>query len=183
MEHFLILRKNKKTLLAESFCFLVLIVQLEYMVTLNIFTMALRLILAMFLGGILGIERTMSGKMAGLRTYALVSTGSALFVIISQTLAEQMTLIANFDPSRIASQVLVGVGFIGAGLVIFKDSKLTGLTTAAGLWLVAGIGMACGFGLYKLAIISTLIGLFILVMWFIEKPLQDKNNDSEVNKS
>lgn len=144
------------------------------MITLSTLAMAARLIVALLLGGLLGIERTIAGKMAGLRTYALVSMGSALFVLIAQQVSSQSILNSNFDPLRVASQVLVGIGFIGAGLVIVKDSKLTGLTTAAGLWLAAGVGLACGYGLMSLAIIATLLGLLILILWFVEKPLQDE---------
>lgn len=136
--------------------------------------MTTRLVIALLLGGLLGIERTIAGKMAGLRTYALVSMGSALFVLIAQQVAAQSTFGLNFDPLRVASQVLVGIGFIGAGLVMVKDYKLTGLTTAAGLWLAAGVGLACGYGLISLAVISTLLGLLILILWFAEKPLQDE---------
>jgi len=144
------------------------------MVELTILNITLRLILAMVLGGLLGIERTVAGKMAGLRTYALVSLGSALFVVISQLVIEQSVFWGTFDPLRVASQVLVGIGFIGAGLVIYKDSKLTGLTTAAGLWLAAGVGLACGFGLVDVAIVATMLGLLILILWFVERPFQEK---------
>ncbi|MFA6416052.1 MAG: MgtC/SapB family protein [Candidatus Paceibacterota bacterium] len=147
------------------------------MITLSTFAMAIRLVAALLLGGLLGVERTMAGKMAGLRTYALVSMGSALFVIIAQQVTALSVFNGNADPLRVASQVLVGIGFIGAGLVMVKDSKLTGLTTAAGLWLAAGVGLACGYGLISLAIISTMLGLLVLVSWFLEKPLLKNDID------
>jgi putative Mg2+ transporter-C (MgtC) family protein len=132
----------------------------------------IRLLLAIILGGALGIERSMAGKTAGMRTYSIVSMGAAMFVIISNIISLQYVNF-NFDPLRMASQVIVGIGFIGAGLIIFREEKVSGLTTAAGLWVSAGIGMATGFGLYILAIIATVLTLFIfIVLWFVEKKIQ-----------
>ncbi|MEK7576024.1 MAG: MgtC/SapB family protein [Patescibacteria group bacterium] len=136
---------------------------------LEIFT---RLLLAIILGGALGIERSMAGKTAGMRTYSIVSMGAAMFVIISNIVSLQYVNF-SFDPLRMASQVIVGIGFIGAGLIIFREEKISGLTTAAGLWVSAGIGMATGFGLYALAIIATALTLFIFIaLWFVEKKIQ-----------
>ncbi len=132
----------------------------------------IRLVIAVALGGLVGIERTLAGKAAGMRTYALVSMGSALFIIISVLVSAQLLGSTNFDPLRIASQVLVGIGFIGAGLVFHnnRDMRTSGLTSAAGLWVSAGIGMASGFGLYSLAIIASLLTIIVFtVLWFIEK--------------
>jgi len=127
------------------------------------------LILAAVLGMVLGAERVIVGKMAGMRTYALVSMGAALFVTVSLVMTEQYLGLVNFDPLRVASQIVVGIGFIGAGLIIFKDSHLSGLTTAAGLWVAAGIGMACGFGLYSIAIFATVLTLLMFsAVWYIE---------------
>lgn len=129
-----------------------------------------RLLIAMVLGVLLGIERAVAGKTAGVRTYALVSIGAALFVIISLIVSGWYLGEVSFDPLRMASQIVVGIGFLGAGLIVFKESHLSGLTTAAGLWVAAGIGMASGFGLFLLALIATLITLFIFtVMWFVEE--------------
>ncbi len=126
----------------------------------------LRLGAAMLCGVILGTERILANKTAGMRTYALVSLGSALFVIISQYVSAQATDMYNFDPLRMASQVIVGIGFLGAGLIMVKDNHMTGITTAAGIWVAAGIGIACGFGLFQLALISTFFTLFIFVVLF-----------------
>lgn len=120
-----------------------------------------RLISAMLLGSLLGIERLFAGKTAGMRTYALVSMGSAVFVLVQLTVSEWYVERTSFDPLRMASQIVVGVGFLGAGLIIFKDRMVRGLTTAAGLWLAAGIGMSVGFGLYHIAILTTLLTLFV----------------------
>lgn len=134
--------------------------------------LAVRLLAAMFFGMTLGIERAVAGKTAGVRTYALVSMGAALFVVISVIVAGWYDADGTMpiDPLRMASQVVLGVGFLGAGLIIFKGSHISGLTTAAGLWVAAGIGMAAGFGLFLPALIATLITLFIFTaMWFIEE--------------
>ena len=132
----------------------------------------IRLVVAVLLGGFVGVERTLAGKTAGMRTYALVSMGSALFIIISQVVMFTLANPLSLDPLRMASQILVGIGFIGAGLVFHnnKDMKTSGLTSAAGLWVAAGIGMACGFGLYIIGMIASLLTLLIFtIMWYVEK--------------
>jgi putative Mg2+ transporter-C (MgtC) family protein len=132
----------------------------------------LKLSAAMGFGMLIGAERLLMHKEAGMKTHALVAVGSAVFIIISEMLALKYSS-ANFDPSRIASQIIVGIGFLGAGSIIFKGSRLQGLTTAGGLWVTAGIGMAAGFGLYSLAGITTVLVLLILVaMNIIEKPIR-----------
>jgi len=134
-----------------------------------------RLLVALGLGLLIGLERVLVQKEAGMKTHALVSLGSAIFVIISEVLALKYGSQANFDPSRIASQVIVGIGFLGAGSIMLQGSRLLGLTTAGGLWVTAGIGMAAGFGFYSLAIIATVLVLFILVLVFmIEEPIRKK---------
>ncbi len=132
----------------------------------------IRLLIAIFLGGLVGIERTLAGKTAGIRTYALVSMGSALFVLISQLVSAQFITLTNFDPLRMASQILVGIGFIGAGLVFHnhKEMRSSGLTSAAGLWVSAGIGMSAGFGLYTLSVIAAILTVFIFtILWYVQK--------------
>ena len=119
------------------------------------FDMVVKLIVALALGLIVGIEREFVGKEAGTKTYSLVTLGAALFTILSFD--------PNFpDPSRIIAQIITGIGFIGAGLIIFHENKIHGLTTAAGLWTMAGVGVAAGMGYYFLAIVSALLVLFIL---------------------
>jgi len=130
-----------------------------------------QLALATFLGVLIGVERELARKTAGMRTFALVSLGSALFTIISQ-LAFGGFVGTSFDPSRIASQVVVGIGFIGAGSIIFSRSRIRGLTTAAGLWVSAAIGMAVAYKMYSIAIFTTLVTIFVLVfLWFIEQKI------------
>lgn len=125
-------------------------------------SMIYRLILAAALGIVLGIEREYVGKSAGMRTYMLVSFGSALFTILSAEGFNNYLGITNFDPSRIISQIVMGVGFIGAGLIIFQENKIRGLTTAAEMWAVAAIGVAVGLQFYTIAIFSTILILLIL---------------------
>ncbi len=133
----------------------------------------LRLFVALALGMIIGTERVWAHKTAGMRTYALVSMGSALFVIISNEMVNYYANFSGMNPLMIVSQIVVGVGFIGAGLIFTKDSKLVGLTTATGLWVAAGIGMAAGLGLFIISIIATILTLFIfIVLWFIEERIK-----------
>jgi putative Mg2+ transporter-C (MgtC) family protein len=119
----------------------------------------LGVILATILGGIIGLEREFHGKAAGLRTNLLICLGAAAFTIISK----QMTAGTNDSMTRIAAQIVTGVGFLGAGAIIQDTGGIHGLTTAATIWLVASIGMACGAGLYRLAILVTIIAIFVLI--------------------
>ena len=129
-----------------------------------------RLTVAVLLGLTVGAERSRVGKRAGMRTYALVSLGAALFIIMSGEVAFKYAETFTFDPLRTASQLVVGIGFLGAGVIFVQREILTGLTTAAGLWVVAGIGAACGFGLWPIAVYSTFLSLFIFEgLWYIEE--------------
>jgi putative Mg2+ transporter-C (MgtC) family protein len=133
----------------------------------------IRITVAMFLGITLGAERIMARKTAGMRTYALVSMGAAVFVILSMIVADLYIDNTSVGPLRAMSQVIVGIGFIGAGLIIFKGDTISGLTTAAGLWVAAGIGMASGYGLYSIAIFITILTLFIFtVLWRLENKVK-----------
>ena len=128
---------------------------------------------AIGLGSVIGLERTFAGKGAGMRTYAMVSLGAAIFIIISETVLSQFPDQALANPLLVASAIITGIGFIGAGLMMSKDHKITGLTTAAGLWIAAGVGMASGFGLFNLATVATVAGLLVFtVLWFIENFLK-----------
>ncbi len=131
-----------------------------------------RLGFAMLLGMAIGAERIIAHKTAGMRTYSLVAMGSALFVIISEMIIEMHPGLDN-NPAQIPSLVISGVGFLGTGLMIWKDSKLFGLTTATSIWVAAGIGIACGFGFFELAVLATILTLFIfVVLWFLEYKLR-----------
>ena len=128
-----------------------------------------RLVLAVLLGAFVGFEREYFGKAAGLRTFSLVSLGSCLFTILSlagfQEIAAQTG--AVIDPSRIAAQVVVGIGFLGAGLIIFRGFRVEGLTTAAGLWVSAAIGMSVGVGMYLLAVVTSV--LMVIIFFFLKR--------------
>src|SRR3954468_19719662 len=113
----------------------------------------LRLLLACFLGGIIGLERELKHKPAGLRTNMFICFGSAMFTILSVELASQY----SGDHTRIAAQIVPGIGFIGAGSILHARGSVTGLTTAATLFVVASIGMAVGGGLYLPAVFATLV--------------------------
>ena len=131
----------------------------------------LRLFLAGIMGAIIGLDREYRAKEAGYRTHFLVSLGSALIMIVSQHGFGEIldTPNVNLDPSRIASQVVTGIGFIGAGTIILHKQIVRGLTTAAGIWATSGIGLAIGAGMYTLGIsatVLTLIGLEVLSFLF-----------------
>ncbi len=131
----------------------------------------LRLFIAGILGSIIGLDREYRAKEAGYRTHFLVSLGSALIMIVSQHgFGEILDMPnVNLDPSRIASQVVTGIGFIGAGTIILHKQIVRGLTTAAGVWATSGIGLAIGAGMYELGIsatILTLVGLEVLSFLF-----------------
>jgi len=138
----------------------------------------LKLIVAAGLGMLVGLERILVHKEAGMKTHALVSLGAAVFIVVSEMIAVKYAIIGGLDPSRVASQIIVGIGFLGAGSIILQGNRLSGLTTASGLWVTAGIGMAAGFGFYSLAVMTTVLVLFILVVVYLfEKPIR-KISDS-----
>ena len=119
----------------------------------------LRLVLAGLLGGIIGYEREIRAKGAGIRTHFLVALASALFMLVSQYGFEGTD---RFDAARIAAQVVSGVGFIGAGIIIFQKNSVRGLTTAAGLWVTSAIGLSIASGMYVLALVTTALVLICL---------------------
>ena len=120
-----------------------------------------RLLLAALLGGIVGYEREHKGKAAGLRTHMLVAMGAALFVLVPERGGMDIA-----DMSRVIQGVVAGVGFLGAGAIIKRHSEeqVQGLTTAAGIWMTAAIGVACGLGREAIALLATLLAIVILVM-------------------
>ena len=128
-----------------------------------------KLLLAAFLGGMIGLEREIHGRPAGFRTHLLVSLGSCLFVVTS---IQFYLLYGNFsgsqpvgiDPGRIAAQVVTGIGFLGAGAIIRERFSIRGLTTAACLWIAAAIGLACGVGLFGISLLVTVISLASLLL-------------------
>ena len=121
-------------------------------------TLLLRVVPAVLLSAVLGWQRQRLGKWAGIRTYALVGGGSAIFTVLS------MTALGSIDPGRVASNIVTGIGFLGAGTILHKADRVEGLTTAAGLWMVAAIGMSVGVGYYVLATAVTALALLIFVL-------------------
>ena len=143
-------------------------------------SLLIKLVLATMVGAIIGLERTFVGKAAGFRTFALISLGSCLFTILSI-----YGFSGTIDTARVASNIVVGIGFLGAGLIIFHESKIKGLTTAAGLWTTAALGMAIGIGFYKLVIFAAILVFITLnvlakfetkIINLEQKRNQDKNN-------
>lgn len=119
--------------------------------------MIIRLMLAAFLGGAVGIEREISSKAAGFRTHILVCIGSCLIMLTSMHMFDIYRGVTSVDPGRIAAQVVSGIGFLGAGTIIRSRASVFGLTTAASLWSVAGIGLAVGSGLFIVSIFTTVL--------------------------
>ncbi len=129
-----------------------------------------RLFVAVILGGLIGLERQLAGKTAGLRTFSLISLGSALLAIVSFLLEKQYA--PNFNIAILPSQIIGGIGFIGAGIIIFHGIHPMGITTAAGLIVSAVVGMATGFGFYAIAAFTTLLTILIFVaLWFFEEKI------------
>lgn len=130
---------------------------------------AFQLVLATVLGGLLGFERKRKGKDAGLQTYSLVTLGACVFTLINNALfiffSDKPGSV--IDPARIILAVATGIGFIGAGMVIYKKSHVEGVTTAAGLWITASIGVAVGIKFYFLAVAATILAF--IVFFFFEK--------------
>lgn len=130
----------------------------------------LRIFIAGLLGGLIGFEREFRAKEAGVRTHFVVALGSALFMIISQ-----FAFTGRYDAARVAAQVVSGIGFIGAGVIIFQKNAIRGVTTAAGLWVAAAIGLSCGAAMYSVAIAATLMTIFVLeTMHFVTRKYGDR---------
>jgi putative Mg2+ transporter-C (MgtC) family protein len=135
--------------------------------TLNWDESLLRLALAAVLGGLIGVERELREREAGLRTHLLVALGSALFTIVGaygfHAFLDSGASVVRADPTRIAAQIVTGIGFLGAGAIIRQGLSVRGLTTAATLWVVAAVGLACGAGYYSAAVITT--GLVLVALY------------------
>jgi putative Mg2+ transporter-C (MgtC) family protein len=144
---------------------------LETLTNLEVFE---RLGLALLLGSVIGIEREWNAKPAGIRTYALVCQGSALFMLVGLLPSEQLSgsATAGFDPSRVASTVAQGVGFIAGGAIFGKGGHVRGLTTAAGIWVTAALGLMIGAGFYIPAVMGVGLAIFVLVpLRWVERKL------------
>ncbi len=129
---------------------------LELLKDFNTVSIVVRILLAMLLGGLIGIEREKSKRPAGFRTHILVCVGSCMTALIGWFVWSETGYVA--DPLRISAQVISGIGFLGVGTILVKEhDHITGLTTAAGLWATAAIGIACGYGFYTVALVGTLV--------------------------
>ena len=122
-----------------------------------------KLCLSMLLGSLVGYERKRKGQAAGVRTFSLIAMGATLAMILSIYVPQEYMGLKNGDPGRIAAQVITGIGFLGAGAIIQMKGSIRGLTTAAGIWMIAAIGLTVGVGMYLISIIATALILFILV--------------------
>jgi putative Mg2+ transporter-C (MgtC) family protein len=130
-------------------------------------TIIMRLALSLLLGGLLGLERELRGQAAGLRTHLIVSLGACLFTLVSieagQALPSAEPSIVRADITRIASQIVVGIGFLGGGAILRHGTSIHGLTTAANLWLTASVGLAVGIGFFVGASVTVAFALLVLV--------------------
>lgn len=122
-----------------------------------------KMVLSMLLGAVVGFERKRKGQTAGVRTFSLISMGATLAMLLSIYVPQEYMGLKNGDPGRIAAQVITGIGFLGAGAIIQMKGSVRGLTTAAGIWMVAIIGMAVGVGMYVLSIVASALILLVLV--------------------
>ena len=132
--------------------------------------MFLKLLLAMLLGGLIGTERAILARQsAGTRTFGLVALGACLFIIVSNYVSSVYVGVLDIQPLYVPGAIVTGIGFLGGGLIIFRGDALHGITTAAGLWITAGIGMAVGFGLYSIGVFSTILVLIMFTgMYWME---------------
>ena len=129
-----------------------------------------KLLLAMLLGALVGTERAvLAHQAAGTRTFGLVSLGACLFIIVNNYVNSAYIGVVDFQPTYIAAAIVTGIGFIGGGLIIFRGEALHGVTTAAGLWIAAALGIAVGFNLYAVAVFTVLLTLIMFIgMWYVE---------------
>lgn len=118
----------------------------------------------MLLGAVIGLERRRKGQIAGMRTFALIAMGATLAMLVSIYIPQEYMGLKNGDPGRIAAQVISGIGFLGAGAIINMKGSVRGLTTAAGIWMTASIGLAVGAGMYLIATLAALLIIFILLL-------------------
>lgn len=129
----------------------------------NTVSSVFKLGLSLLLGSVVGFERKRKGQTAGVRTFSMIAMGATLAMLLSIYVPQEYLGLKNGDPGRIAAQVISGIGFLGAGAIIQMKGSVRGLTTAAGIWMVATIGMAVGVGMYAISIIATCLILFVLV--------------------
>lgn len=138
-----------------------------------------RLVLSMLLGVCVGVERKRKGQIAGIRTFSLISMGACLAMLLSIYVPQEYLGLKNGDPGRIAAQVITGIGFIGGGAMIQMKGSVRGLTTAAGIWMTAIIGMAVGVGMYLCSVAATALCLIVLVAFEWYEKLTNVGQESK----
>lgn len=136
-----------------------------------------KLVLSLLLGSIIGYERKKKGQPAGVRTFSLIAMGSTLAMILSIYVPQEYLGLKNGDPGRIAAQVVTGIGFLGAGAIMQMKGSVRGLTTAAGIWIIAAIGLSVGVGMYLIAVFAT--GLSLVILMYVDKIEHRANLGSE----
>lgn len=147
------------------------------------FAVALRILVAAFLGGFMGLERGLKNRAAGLRTYMLVCVGSCLIMLTNQFIHQAYSHVTPVgDPVRMGAQVVSGIGFLGAGtIIVTRRSQVKGLTTAAGLWAAAGVGLALGIGFYEGAIAGAAAVLIVMtLMQIMDNRMRNKTKSFEI---
>ncbi|MBD3380488.1 MAG: methyltransferase [Candidatus Omnitrophica bacterium] len=142
--------------------------------------MVIRILLATVLGAIVGFEREVNGCAAGLRTHILVCLGSAVFMVASVVVAPMYGHLGAVDPSRIAANIVTGVGFLGAGAIIRYGASIRGLTTAASIWAVAAVGLVAGAGMYIAAVLSTVLIVCTLFLSKLEERMELKRGGKKL---
>jgi putative Mg2+ transporter-C (MgtC) family protein len=145
----------------------------------TLFAVILRIVVSVIIGGIIGLEREIKNRPAGLRTYMVVCLGACLIMMTNQYVCQ---LFGTGDPVRMGAQVVSGIGFLGAGtIMVTRRAQVKGLTTAAGLWTAAGVGLAVGVGFYEAAIVSTFaVYVIMTLMQFIDTQVQKKSRSLEL---
>ena len=145
----------------------------------TLLAVVIRIILAILIGGLIGLERELKNRPAGLRTYMVVSLGACLIMLTNQYVSQ---VFATGDPVRMGAQVVSGIGFLGAGtIMVTRRNQIKGLTTAAGLWTAAGVGLAIGVGFYEAAVIGGVaVYLIMTLMQIIDKQVQRKSKSLEL---
>lgn len=138
------------------------LVSLLFATDVNVVNAIAKLLLSLLLGSVIGLERRQKGQIAGMRTFSLISMGATLAMLVSIYIPQEYLGLKNGDPGRIAAQVISGIGFLGAGTIIQMKGAVRGLTTAAGIWMVACVGLAVGAGMY---LVGTASALFILMVF------------------
>lgn len=153
------------------------------------YIMFAKLVLALLLGGLIGTERAVIARQAvGTRTFGLVAMGACLLVVTGNYVDSAYLGVVNFDPTRVAAAIVMGIGFIGGGVIIFRGAALHGATTAAGLWIAAAVGIAVGFGMYSVSIFATVLCLLVFTgMWYVENRFKhwfiDHNHNNSENEN